>query len=462
MGGRSVRGKVAQSTRVRHDRDVNMKTLPVVGRGLNRVALLSVHTSPLDQPGIGDAGGLNVYVVELSKRLAQAGVEVDVFTRTTRGGMPPTVAVADGVTVHHVPSGPLQGIDKNDLPAHLCALTAGVLRAEASRAIGWYDLVHSHYWLSGHVGSVASERWNVPLVHSMHTMAKVKNSRLAVGDTPEPHMRVVGEQQVVDSADWLVANTKDEADDLVQLYGADPQRVSVVHPGVDLQVFTPGSQSKARATHGIAEDAQMILFVGRIQPLKAPDVVIRSAARLVERDPQLRTNLVVVICGGPSGAGPERLDELRQLAQHLGIADLVRFEPPADRHELADWYRAADVVCVPSHSESFGLVAVEAQACATPVVAAAVGGLRTAVDDGVSGLLVDGHHADDWADVIAPLLGSKRALASLARGARKHAENFGWSATAASTIEAYRQASHEHALNQPAGVRLAAGGRSSA
>ncbi len=424
--------------------------------------MLSVHTSPLDQPGIGDAGGLNVYVVELSKRLAQAGVEVDVFTRATRGGLPPTSRLADGVSVHHIPSGPLQDIAKNDLPAHLCALTAGVLRAEASHAVGWYDLVHSHYWLSGHVGSVASERWNVPLVHSMHTMAKVKNSRLAIGDTPEPHMRVIGEQQVIDAADWLVANTDDEAGDLVQLYNADPQRVSVVHPGVDLDMFAPGSQAKARAEHGVPEDAAVLLFVGRIQPLKAPDVVIRSAARLVEQDPLLRQRLLVVICGGPSGAGPERLGELRALAQRLGIAQLVRFEPPADRAALADWYRAADLVCVPSYSESFGLVAVEAQACATPVVAAAVGGLYTAVNDGVSGVLVDGHSPDDWASVIAPLLESRRFRGILEQGARGHAENFSWSATAAGMLESYRQATQGHGVSQLPVAGANSGGRSSA
>lgn len=405
-----------------------------------RVALLSVHTSPLDQPGTGDAGGLNVYVVELSRRLAKAGVEVEIFTRATSADLPPVVEMADGVLVRHLESGPFEDIRKQDLPAQLCSLTAGVLRAEAARPAGWYDAVHSHYWLSGQVGSVASERWDIPLIHSMHTMAKVKNARLALGDAPEPKMRVHGEQQVVDSSDMLIANTSDEADDLVQLYGADPARVSIVHPGVDLDIFSPGSAAQARARMDIRPDVNVLLFVGRIQPLKGPDVLIRATAEVIRQDPAKREELLTVICGGPSGAGPERLDDLRKLAAELGVADIVRFEPPATREELADWYRAADLVCVPSYSESFGLVAVEAQACGTPVVAAAVGGLHTAVADGASGVLVDSHDPQDWARVLDRLISHPSYRSQLALGARLHAQDFGWSATTSATIDAYRRA----------------------
>jgi len=411
------------------------------GAGLpHRVALLSIHTSPLDQPGTGDAGGLNVYVVELSKRLAATGIDVEIFTRATRPRLEPSVELADGVLVRHLESGALEGMRKQDLPAQLCSLSSGVLRAEADRPPGWYDIIHSHYWLSGQVGSVASERWNVPLIHSMHTLAKVKNASLAIGDTPEPQMRVMGEQLVVDVADRLIANTDDEKHDLVSLYSAEPRRVNIVHPGVDLDLFSPGSKSEARMQSGVAKDAQVLLFVGRIQPLKGPDVLIRATAKMVQRKPALRESLITVICGGPSGAGPERLDELRGLAESLGVADLVRFEPPATREKLVEWLRAADLVCVPSYSESFGLVAVEAQASGTPVVAAAVGGLRTAVADGVSGRLVDGHLPADWATVLADLLKRPRERERLAIGARNHATNFGWAATTAGTIDAYRGA----------------------
>ncbi len=405
-----------------------------------RIALLSIHTSPLDQPGTGDAGGMNVYVVETAKRLAEAGTAVEIFTRAAHSQLPAEIELAPGVLVRHVVAGPYEGLDKNDLPGQLCAVTAGVMRVEASRPEGWFDLVHSHYWLSGQVGWLASERWGVPLVHTMHTMAKVKNAELAEGDTPEPPMRVIGEEQVVRASTRLVANTTDEARQLISLYDADPHDVDVVHPGVDLDRFRPGSQAKARARHGIPADAVLLLFVGRIQPLKAPDVLLRAAARLAAARPELRSRLVVVICGGPSGTGLDRPTALMDLAQELGIADLVRFEPPSDREGLADWYRAADVTVVPSHSESFGLVAIEAQACGTPVVAASVGGLRTAVLDQVSGVLVDGHDPREYARVLSELIDHPERRGELARGARMHASSFGWSATTAGLLSTYEQA----------------------
>lgn len=405
-----------------------------------RVAVLSIHTSPLDQPGTGDAGGMNVYVVETARRLAAAGVEVEVFTRATSSSLPPTVEIVPGVTVRHVTAGPFEGLLKQDLPGQLCAVTAGVMRAEAMRPEGWFDLVHSHYWLSGQVGWLAKERWNIPLVHSMHTMAKVKNRDLAEGDAPEPAMRVIGEEQVVANADRLIANTADEADELVTLYGARPDLVDVVHPGVDLDLFRPGDRQAARAARGLRPDAVVLLFVGRIQPLKAPDVLVRAAAELLARDPGLRDRLVVAICGGPSGSGLEQPTALVDLARALGVADVVRFEPPGDRATLVQWYRAADVVVVPSYSESFGLVAVEAQACGTPVVAADVGGLRTAVRSGVGGLLVPGHDPGDYADAIARIVDDPRLRAALSRGAVQHAQDFGWSATTAGLLASYSSA----------------------
>ncbi len=208
----------------------------------------------------------------------------------------------------------------------------------------------------------------------------------------------------------------------------------------------PGPKSLARQRLGVATDAAVLLFVGRIQPLKAPDILIRAAAELVREAPWLRSKLVTVICGGPSGAGIERLDELRKLAADLGVADIVRFEPPATRDVLANWYRAADAVCVPSYTESFGLVAVEAQACGTPVIAAAVGGLHTSVADGVSGLLVAGHETKSWARALRTILDQPKFQAKLAAGARAHAINFGWSATTAATIHVYQRAIYEREL----------------
>ena len=407
-----------------------------------RVAVLSIHTSPLDQPGTGDAGGMNVYVVETAKRLAEAGTAVEIFTRSTGSSQPPVVELAPGVLVRHVTAGPFEGLLKQDLPGQLCAVTAGVMRVEAAHPEGWFDLIHSHYWLSGQVGWLASERWNIPLVHSMHTMAKVKNIELADGDTPEPLVRIIGEEQVVEASSRLVANTGVEARQLIELYGAHPERVDVVHPGVDLEAFSPGDRRAARERLGIAANEHVLLFVGRIQPLKAPDILVRAAARMLADDPRLP--LRVIIAGGPSGTGLEHPTALADLTAELGLEANVRFEPPGDRARLADLYRAADIAVVPSHSESFGLVAIEAQACGTPVVAAAVGGLRTAVVDGVSGVLIDGHDPADYAAVLRRLLADPGRLRELSIGARTHAAAFGWSATTAGLLSTYRSAIADH------------------
>ncbi len=418
------------------------------GRGLmpRRLAMVTVHTSPLDQPGTGDAGGMNVYVVELSRRLAALGVEVDLITRATSSDLPPAVELTPGVTVRHVTAGPFEGLAKEDLPAQLCAFTSGLMRLEAARPPGWYDLVHSHYWLSGQVAWLAAERWDVPLIHSMHTMARVKNLTLAAGDAPEPAARAIGEAQVVAAADRLVANTDEEADQLVDLYGADPGQVVTVPPGVDLGLFAPGPQRAARGRLGIPEDAYLLLFVGRLQPLKAPDVLLGAAARLLDARPELRDRLVVAVVGGPSGSGARQPHALQELAGDLGLGAGVRFVEPQPQDALPDWYRAADLTVVPSYSESFGLVAIESQACGTPVVAAAVGGLRTAVADGVSGVLVDGHDPSAYAAVLADLAddGGRRRI--LGRNAVDHAARFGWGATAAGILDVYGDALAERAV----------------
>ncbi len=407
---------------------------------VRRVAMVSLHTSPLDQPGTGDAGGMNVYVTELSRRLARQGVEVDIFTRATSSSLPEAVRVGPGVVVRHIHAGPFEGLTKNELPAQLCVFAREVLRAEAAQPSGHYDVVHSHYWLSGQVGALARDRWGVPLVHTMHTMAKVKNEALAAGDTPEPEARVIGEEQVVGAADVLVANTDLEAKQLINLYDADPGRVEVVYPGVDLDTFTPREPAAARRALGLPVDATVLLFAGRIQPLKAPDVLLRAVAHLLERRPGLREHLVVPVVGGPSGSGLDRPASLVQLAHELGIAEVVRFVPPVAQADLARWYAAATLVAVPSYNESFGLVAAEAQACGTPVVAAAVGGLPTVVRDGVSGVLVEGHDPVRWADTLEGLVLDPARVRALGDGALTQAREFSWEATADRTLEAYDRA----------------------
>jgi D-inositol-3-phosphate glycosyltransferase len=382
---------------------------------------------------------MNVYVLQSALELARRGVEVEIFTRATTSADAPVVRVAPGVLVRNVVAGPFEGLDKHDLPTQLCAFTAGVLRAEATHEPGYYDVVHSHYWLSGQVGWLARDRWAVPLVHTAHTLAAVKNASLAIGDQPEPPLRSVGEQQVVDEADRLIVNTKYEAQQLISLHHADPDRIDVVHPGVDLGAFSPGDRVQARRALGLAPNEKVVAFVGRIQPLKAPDVLLRAVAKL----PGVR----VLIAGGPSGSGLTSRpgggslanpDGLVRLADELGITERVTFLPPQTREQLVDVYRAADMMAVPSYAESFGLVAVEAQACGTPVVAAAVGGLPVAVRDGVSGVLVEGHDPDDWAAAMGGLF--DRGPQTMRAAAIDHAASFSWAHTVDALQSSYGRA----------------------
>ncbi|MFJ3304446.1 D-inositol-3-phosphate glycosyltransferase [Streptomyces sp. NPDC086549] len=423
-----------------------------------RVAMLSVHTSPLHQPGTGDAGGMNVYIVELAQRLAAINIEVEIFTRATAGGLAPTVELAPGVLVRHVDAGPYEGLAKEDLPAQLCAFTHGVMQAWAGHRPGYYDLVHSHYWLSGHVGWLAAQRWGVPLVHAMHTMAKVKNANLADGDTPEPAARVIGETQIVSAADRLIANTAEEADELVRHYAADPAKVAVVHPGVNLDRFRPfpkggdrplpggptTARAAARARLGLPQDALIPVFAGRIQPLKAPDVLLRAVAVLLDERPELRSRILVPVVGGPSGSGLAKPEGLQKLAARLGVADVVRFRPPVGQEQLADWFRAASVLVMPSYSESFGLVAIEAQAAGTPVLAASVGGLPVAVRDGETGFLVQGHDPAHYARVLGRFADDPTLPDRMGAAAARHAQSFGWDTAAAATADVYTAATQAH------------------
>ncbi|TRZ73291.1 MAG: D-inositol-3-phosphate glycosyltransferase [Streptomycetaceae bacterium] len=395
-----------------------------------------VHTSPLDQPGIGDAGGMNIYVVESAQRMAAMGVEVDIFTRRTESDQPDIVEISKGVRVRYFDCGHGH-LTKEQLPVHILGLSKEFLRILRNEK---YDAIHSHYWISGKVAMPAAAELGIPLVHTMHTMARVKNLNLAEGESPEPMIRVQGETQVAAAAQALIANTDSEAASLVSLYEACPDIVHVVTPGVDLYTFTPGKGRKsARESIGTPQDALVVTFVGRIQPHKGPEILIRATSELVKHSPLIRPTLIVNISGGASGANTEEVERLQELTTWLGIDDVVRFTPPIPRAELPQWYRAADLVCVPSYSESFGLVALEAQACGTPVIATAVGGLRTAVADGISGVLVDGHDPKAWSSVIARLMHEPQRRVLLSVGAVEHASHFGWDATARGTLDIYDQ-----------------------
>jgi D-inositol-3-phosphate glycosyltransferase len=401
----------------------------------HRVAMISMHTSPLDTPGLGDAGGLNVYVAEVARRLGERGLFVDVFTRRSDPDIATVVEAFERVNVHHVTAGPAEPVAKERLPE-----LVGDFTEQLDERMAAYDLVHSHYWLSGLVGRTLAVSHHLPLVHTMHTMARVKNQARGADHVTEPDIRERGEASVVAAADVLTANTVDEAAELQRHYGARPEQVMIVPPGVDLHVFHPCDQPKSRAQLGVPESAQVVLFVGRIQPLKAPDVLIAAAARIVEEDPERRSRLKVYIIGSPSGPDAEWAARLPSLAAELGVADVVEFRPHSARAELFRWYCASNVVGVPSYNESFGLVALEAQACGRPVVATDVGGLRHAVDDGHTGLLVSGHDPAEWAAALRAVLDDRQAAGWLGGYAAAHAARFSWDNSAAATLEAYHRA----------------------
>jgi D-inositol-3-phosphate glycosyltransferase len=403
--------------------------------------VLSVHTSPLEQPGAHDAGGLNVYVIETARRLARRGVRVDVFTGSTPSGDPAVVKLEPGLRVLNIAM-PARPDNPDELAQMLERFGARLLEQtdDPGPLIGdgrcsahlVYDVIHSHYWMSGQVGRLASRRWDVPLVHSAHTLAKVKNLRRSAAEQPEPPVRVAGEEEIVADADQLVAATEREAEELVRLYDADPAAISVVEPGVDLEGFRPIEMSKARAEFGFAGDEVILAFVGRIQPHKAPDLLIRAAAELAPSIPQLQ----VLIVGGVSGR-TYRTGELASLVDELGLGEVVTFVPPQTRERLAVLMNAADVLVMPSRSESFGLAALEAQACGTPVVATPVGGLTKAVVDGESGLLAASHDPADVAAAIRRIVTDPALAARLSAGAVRHAARHSWDRTVDGLLDAY-------------------------
>ncbi len=385
---------------------------------MRRLAVLSLHSSPLAQPGTGDSGGMNVYVRELVASLAQAGVAGDVYVRRWRADLPEVVAVEPGFRVVHVPAGPL-GLAKEQLPTVIDQWTDGVLAH--LRGDGEVDAIHANYWLSGVAGHSLKHTLDLPLVSTFHTLARVKAE---TGDA-EPQRRVDAETEVIACSDAILASCMAEAEQLQRLYGAPPDRIEIVPPGVDHAFFSPGDRRGARAALGLG-DGPVVLFVGRIQPLKGLDIAVRALAALG------RPDAVLVAVGGPSGpAGEAELDRVRSLAADLAVADRVRFVAPQPHHLLSTYYRAADVTLVPSRSESFGLVALESAACGTPVVAASVGGLRTLVEHGRTGFLVEGRAPAAFAAAAARLLDHPEQAARMGADAAARARGFTWSTTAA-------------------------------
>jgi D-inositol-3-phosphate glycosyltransferase len=398
---------------------------------IERVAYLSMHTSPLLQPGSGDAGGMNVYIDQLSRTMAGRGVQVDVFTRRADHDDPEIVDVVPGYRVIHVDAGPAHALPTSSLPRYVRTFAKAVetrLRPDPPQ------ILHSHYWLSGWAGLLVKRSLRIPLANSFHTLGRVKGASLRSDDAPETLLRIAAEHEVIEGSDCVMASTPAEAAELMEQYGADPNRLCTSPPGVDHRLFRPGSQQSARRRLGLGP-GPVVLFVGRIQPLKGVDVLLEAFGRIEKIYPEA----TLLIVGGPSGPrGQRELLMLRQRAVGLGVLGRVKFYGPLPHGLLADFYRAADVVVVPSRAESFGLVAAEAQACGTPVVAAKVGGLVYVVDDGVTGVLVDGWNPADYAEILDRLLADDGLRKKMSEASVIWAKRFSWDATVRRYLELYK------------------------
>ncbi|MEM7284957.1 MAG: glycosyltransferase [Actinomycetota bacterium] len=387
------------------------------GEGAHRVSVLSLHTSPLAQPGKGDAGGMNVYVRELAAALAHRGADCTVYVRRWHDDLPGEVRVEPGVRVAHVDAG-AHDLPKEELPGVVDAFRDGVLADIEAR--GGTDIVHANYWLSGVAGHAVKHELDLPLVTTFHTLARVKAE---TGDD-EPQRRIDAEAEVISCSDVITANSVAESQQLVRLYDADPLRIEEVAPGVEHALFSPGDQAGARRAIGLGA-GPVLMFVGRIQPLKGVDVAVRAFAALGRPDATL------LIVGGASGtSGDTEVDRIDRLVDDLGVRSQVRFVEPQPHHMLSTYYRAADLVLAPSRSESFGLVALEAAACGTPVVAAAVGGLRTLVEHGRTGFLVEGRDPAVYAAFANEILDSRLLAAEIAMNAAERARAYTWTAMA--------------------------------
>lgn len=410
-----------------------MMAEPAGGGRTRRVATIAYHSSPLIEPGAGDAGGMTVYVRAVAAEHASRGVYTDVFTRAAGTG-PRITHVAPRVRVISIDAGPRRLLPKEALPDYVDEFVAGVGAFTALQGSA-YDIVHSHYWQSGLAGLDLSARWGAPLVHSQHTLGRVKNTFLSPGDAPESARRIMGEEEVIGRADVLIASTDEEWRQLSCLYGAAHDRLQIVYPGVDHARFKPGSRARARARLGLRPDAAVVLYAGRIQPLKGLDVALGAIAQVAD---MLEREVVFMIVGGPSGtSGDRELARLRALSRDLGIGHRVRFEGPQPHRDLPAYYRAADALVVCSRSESFGLTALEAHACGIPIVATAVGGLTHVVRDGSSGWLVADATPNAFAAKLQMLLADDAGRHSFGRAAVESARRFTWGRTAGELLDLY-------------------------
>ena len=394
---------------------------------VDRLALISLHTCPLAAPGQGKAGGMNVYLKELSQRIGSMGVKVDMFTRRHPGHDADVVDLDDNVRLVHLDGGP-PDLPMNAFFSHLPGFLEDMERFRRLDG-GSYDLVHSHYWLSGWVGVRAARRWGVPHVVTFHTLMEIK-ARARVGEDDSPHRSEV-ERELMATADLITASSPHEKSAMVRLYQAPEEKIRLLSCGVDLALFKPLDMEESRKRLGLNGE-KVILFVGRIEPIKGLDLLLRSVAAMEE------THIKALIVGGNMEQEAEVV-RLKEMAQSLGIEESLEFVGLVDQRELPVYYNAADVCLVPSYYESFGLVALEALACGTPVVASRVGGLSGVVHHGRTGYLVSGRCPEPYADSVEMIFSNKALQKSMGKAARERAEGMGWERVAQDTLQLYRE-----------------------
>ncbi len=394
-----------------------------------RIAMLSIHSSPLARLGGKEAGGMNVYVRELARTLGQQQIAVDVFTRQQAPDLANYIDVAPGVRLVHVPAGPLQPYDKTLILDHLDELTNNI-RAFAHTQRITYNLMHSHYFVSGAAALALRQHWHIPVVQMFHTLGAMKNHVARSTAETETARRVEVERRVIHEAEAIVAATPADRDQMVTHYHADPQRIQIIPCGVDSTFFQPQPQATARTALGLPHTRQLVLCVGRMEPLKGMDALIRAAALLHTQQPTLAEQVQVILIGGEPADRQDAWNaeqvRLSELCAALGVDDMVLFAGSQPHTALPNWYNAADVLVMPSHYESFGMVALEAMACGVPVVASAVGGLTTLIEDGTSGVLVPPDTPHLLAHALQRLLQDVEQAASMGQAARQRALHYAW------------------------------------
>jgi D-inositol-3-phosphate glycosyltransferase len=405
------------------------------------VAMLSVHTCPLAAPGGKKTGGMNVYVRDLSAELGRQGVQVDIFTRSQDPGAPRVNdgVLGSGVRVIHVPTGPEQPLSPVEIYPHLPEFVAGV-QDFAEREGMHYDILHSHYWLSGWAAEQLRQSWGAPVLQMFHTLGRMKNRIALSQDQHEPELRIQVEHAVMQTADRLIAATPAERTQLMWLYGADMHKIAVIPPGVDLQHFCPMPRAEARRMIGMPEGNSLLLFVGRIEPLKGIDTLLCAIAVLKQEiSDRAQCVCLAVIGGEPDGEGQAdaEMARLEALRETLGVDDLVTFIGAKSQDTLQYYYSAAEMVIMPSYYESFGMVALEAMACGTPVVASEVGGLAYLIQDGVTGFHVPDRDPQELAGRIRLLLGNPDLRMEMSNSAVKYAQQYAWPRIASQIQQLY-------------------------